>query len=325
MEDLIMLAESLGYDSVWSSEAYGSDALTPLAWWASRTSTIRLGTAIMQMSARAPAATAMAAMTMDRLSDGRFVCGLGVSGPQVVEGWYGESYAKPLARTREYVEIVRAVVRRDGPVTHDGEHYRLPIGGGTGLGKPLKSTIHPRRPDVPVFLAAEGPKNVALAAEIADGWLPFWFSPKADAFYREALAEGFSRPGSRRGPDTFEVVNPMPIIIHPDPEVAADIVRPHLALYVGGMGAKGANFHFEVFARIGWRDVCRRIQDLYLAGKKQEAIACIPLEMVEDVALIGPPEKIAAELPAWEETVVTTMAIQGPPELLKAVAGLVMS
>lgn len=321
----IAVAEELGFDSVWTAEAYGSDALTPLAWWGARTSKVKLGTSIIQMSARTPAATAMAAMTMDHLCDGRFILGLGVSGPQVVEGWYGMPYPKPLARTREYVEIIRLIVARQDRVTFEGEHYTLPYPGGAGLGKPLKSTLHPRRSEIPIFLAAEGPKNVALAAEIADGWIPFWFSPKADEFYREALAEGFGRPGARHTLNTFEVVSPMPIIIHPDPDVAADIVRPFLALYVGGMGSKDVNFHYEVLARIGWRDVCARVQELYLEGRKDEAQKVIPLEMVEDVALVGPPEKIAAELPRWKETVVTTMSIQGPPELLRAVADLVFS
>lgn len=323
VEDQIAVAEELGFDSLWTAEAYGSDALTPLAWWGAKTSTIKLGTGIVQLSARTPAATAMAAMTLDHLSDGRFILGLGVSGPQVVEGWYGLPYPKPLARTREYIEIVRQIVAREDRATFDGDHYTLPYPGGTGLGKPLKSTLHPRRSEIPIYLAAEGPKNVALAAEVADGWLPFWFSPKADAFYREALAEGFGRSGARHSLETFEVVSPTPIVIHPDPEVAAEIVRPHLALYVGGMGSKDVNFHYEVFARIGWRDVCERIQELYLDGKKAEAAQAIPLEMVEDVALVGPPDKIARELPRWEETVVTTLAIQGPPELLRAAADLV--
>ncbi len=323
VDEQIALAEELGFDSVWTAEAYGSDALTPLAWWGSQTSRIKLGTGIMQMSARTPAATAMAAMTLDHLSDGRFILGLGVSGPQVVEGWYGMPYPKPLARTREYFEIVRSIVAREDRVTFAGKHYPLPYPGGTGLGKPLKSTLHPRRPQLPMYLAAEGPRNVALAAEIADGWIPFWFSPKADEFYRDALAEGFGRPGARHSLDTFEVVSPTPIVIHPDPEVAAGLVRPVLALYVGGMGAKDVNFHYEVLARIGWRSVCERVQELFLEGRKDEAQAAIPLEMVEDVALIGPPEKIARELPRWRETVVTTLAIQGPPDLLRAAADLV--
>ena len=321
--ELVALAEDLGYDSVWTAEAYGSDALSPLAWWGSGTSRVRLGTAIMQMSARTPAATAMAAMTMDHLSGGRFVLGLGVSGPQVVEGWYGMPYPKPLARTREYVEIVRRIVAREGPVIFDGEHHTLPYPGGTGLGKPLKSTIHPLRPDMPIHLAAEGPKNVSLAAEICDGWLPFWFSPKSDAFYREALEEGFSKEGARRTIEDFEVECPVPVVFGDDPETAADQVRPLLGLYVGGMGAKGANFHFEVLARMGWESVCEQVQDLYLQGRRQEALAAIPLEMVEDVALVGPVDKIRDELPRWEDTVITTMLVSGPAETLRTMAELV--
>jgi F420-dependent oxidoreductase-like protein len=319
--DLVQFAERLGFDSVWTAEAYGSDALTPLAWWGSATERIKLGTGIMQMSARTPTAAAMAAMTMDHLSGGRFILGLGVSGPQVVEGWYGLPYAKPLARTREYVGIVRSVIRRDGPVIYDGDHHRLPLDGGTGLGKPLKSTIHPIRSDLPIYLAAEGPKNVALAAEICDGWLPFWFSPKSDDFYRNALSEGFERAGKTG--EGFEVVCPAPVVIDDDLEGAADRVRPMLALYVGGMGAKGANFHYEVLARMGWESVCGRIQDLYLEGRKKEAAAAIPVEMVSDVALIGPVGRIRDELEKWNESVVTTLAISGPPQLLETMADLV--
>lgn len=317
MAELVTEAEELGYESVWTAEAYGSDALSPLAWWGSNTTTMRLGTAIMQMAARTPTATAMAAMTMDHLSQGRFVLGLGVSGPQVVEGWYGQPYPKPLARTREYVDIVRQVMAREEPVAFRGEHYQLPLEGGSGLGKPLKVTIHPRRPDLPIFLAAEGPKNVALAAEIADGWLPFWFSPRSDDFYRQALSEGFSRPGARRTFADFEVACPVPVIVNPDPEQAADVIRPMLALYVGGMGAKGANFHFDVVVRMGYEAEAHRIQELYLEGRKAEAIASIPLAMVEDVALVGPPAKIRDEMARWSETVITTMLVQGPPELLR--------
>src|SRR5918992_328845 len=237
--------ERLGYDSIWTAEAYGSDCLTPLAWWGASTSRVRLGTNIMQISARTPTATAMAAITLDHLSGGRFILGLGASGPQVVEGWYGQPYPKPLARTREYIDIVRQVFARETPVTHDGKHYQLPFAGGAGLGKALKPTVHPLRADIPIMLAAEGPKNVALAAEIADGWLPFWFSPKSDAFYRAALAEGFARANSRhKSLDSFEVVSTLPIIVADDIEGCADFIRPMLALYIGGMGAKGANFHF---------------------------------------------------------------------------------
>src|SRR6202011_6004507 len=186
-------AERLGFDSIWTAEAYGSDCLTPLAWWGASTQRLKLATAIVQMSARQPAATAMAAMTMDHLSGGRFILGLGVSGPQVVEGWYGQPFAKPLARTREYLSILRRVFAREGPVTCEGEHYPLPYPGGTGLGKPLKPTVHPLRSEIPIYMGAEGPKNVALAAEIADGWFPFLYAPDHEEYYRDALADGFAR------------------------------------------------------------------------------------------------------------------------------------
>lgn len=313
VEDQIAEAERLGFDSIWTAEAYGSDALTPLAWWGASTTKMRLGTAIMQMSARTPTATAMAALTLDYLSGGRFILGLGASGPQVVEGWYGQPYPKPLARTREYIDIVRQVFAREAPVTYEGEHFQLPYQGGAGLGKALKPTIHPLRSDIPIMLAAEGPKNVALAAEIADGWLPLWFSPKSDDFYRAALAEGFAREGSRhQGLDTFEVVSMVPVIIGDDVEGAANMLRPMLALYIGGMGAKGANFHFDVFARLGYEDECARIQDFYLDGKKSEAIAAVPTALVEDVALIGPVAKVTEEAEIWKKTVISTALVAGP-------------
>jgi F420-dependent oxidoreductase-like protein len=323
IEEQIAEAERLGFDSVWTSEAYGSDALTPLAWWGAATSTVRLGTAIVQMAARTPAATAMAAMTLDHLSGGRLMLGLGVSGPQVVEGWYGQPYAKPLARTREYIEIVRRIVARQEPVAYDGTFYQMPLPDGTGLGKPLRSTIYPFRPDIPILLGAEGPKNVALSAEIADGWLPIFFSPAADDFYRGALQEGFDRPAARRGWDDFEVPAIVPVIPNPDVEAAADMVRPLLALYIGGMGSKDRNFHKDVFVRMGYEGECEVIQDLYLEGRKADAIAAVPTRLVEDVALIGAPDKIRDELARWEETVVTTMLLQGPPELLRLMADLV--
>jgi F420-dependent oxidoreductase-like protein len=323
VEASVAEAERLGFDSLWTAEAYGSDALTPLAWWGAATTRIKLGTNILQMSARTPAAAAMAALTMDHLSGGRFVLGLGASGPQVVEGWYGQPYPRPLERTREYVHIVRSIVARQEPVRFEGRHYQLPYAGGTGLGKPLRSTVHPLRPDIPIYLAAEGPKNVALAAEIGDGWLPLFFSPKSDAFYRAALAEGFARPGARRSMADFEIPAIVPVVIHPEVEVAADIVRPMLALYIGGMGAKDANFHLDVFARMGHEKVCAEVQQLYLDGQKRDAVAAIPTSMVEDVALVGSLAKVRDELAAWRETVVTTMLVQGPPELLRAVAELV--
>ena len=319
-------AERLGFDSIWTSEAYGSDALTPLAWWGAQTERVRLGTAIMQMSARRPAAAAMAAMTMDHLSGGRFVLGLGVSGPQVVEGWYGEPFAKPLARTREYVGIVRDAVARRAPVASDGPHYPLPVSGRegiTGLGKPLKSTLHPLRERLPICLGAEGPKNIALTAEIADGWLALFYSPHHDAeLYRPCLEEGFAR--RERPHDDFEIHASIPFIVHDDVEQAADMIRPRFALYFGGMGARSMNFHREVPVRMGYEAEARRIQELYLEGRKDEAAAAVPTKLIEQLALIGPADKIRHDLEAWRESSVTSLLIAGPPELLRQAAELVL-
>nr|WP_221420922.1 LLM class F420-dependent oxidoreductase [Conyzicola lurida] len=323
--EAILEAERLGFESVWTAEAYGSDAFTPLAWWGSQTATVRLGTGIAQMSARTPAATAMAAMTLDHLSGGRVILGLGVSGPQVVEGWYGQPYPKPLARTREYFAIVRDILARSGPVTAPGPHYPLPYTGvdATGLGKPLRSTVHPLRADLPIYLAAEGPKNVALAAEIADGWLPFLFSPKANADAAAQLEAGFRlRDPARSAREGFEVAVQIPVVPHADVEAAADVIRPLVALYVGGMGAREANFHRNVIDRLGYAAECDRIQELYLAGHTSEAIAAVPTRLVEEIALVGPPEKIRDDLAAWEESVVTTLLVQGDVHALRAVAEL---
>jgi F420-dependent oxidoreductase-like protein len=322
--DSILEAERLGFHSVWTAEAYGSDCLTPLAWWGSQTSTVQLGTAVMQISARTPATAAMAAMTLDHLSGGRFILGLGVSGPQVVEGWYGQEYPKPLARTREYVDVVRQIVRREQPVDFHGEFFDMPNKRGTGLGKPLKSTIHPLRREIPIYLGAEGPKNVALAAEICDGWLPLFFSPKEDGFYRKCLQEGFDKSGDPTKKDRFEVAATLTVVVGDDVEKCADMIRPMLALYAGGMGARGANFHFEVFARMGYEDVALKVQDLYLAGKKQEAAAAIPLRMVEDVALVGPADKIRGELAQWKDTCLTEFLVSAPKQLLPQYADLLL-
>jgi F420-dependent oxidoreductase-like protein len=315
-------AERLGFDSMWTAEAYGSDALTPLAWWGANTSTIKLGTGIVQISARTPAATAMSAITLDHLSGGRLMLGLGASGPQVVEGWYGQLYPKPLARTREYVEILRRIFRRE-EIDFQGEHYQMPNPGGTGLGKPLKSIVKPLREDIPILLGAEGPKNVAMAAEIADGWLPIFFGPKSDPFYRAALEEGFARTNARRSWDDFEIASTVPVIIGDDVEGCADFMRPMMALYIGGMGARDVNFHFDVFARMGHEAACHKIQDAYLDGRKPDAIAAVPTELIEDIALVGPKEKVLDELEKWKETVLTTMLVSGPPALLGEIAELV--
>jgi F420-dependent oxidoreductase-like protein len=276
------------------------------------------------MSARAPAATAMAAMSLDHLSGGRFILGLGVSGPQVVEGWYGQPFAKPLARTREYIAIVRDIFARRGPVTNHGPHYPLPLPGGTGLGKPLKSSVHPLREDIPIYLAAEGPKNIALAGELCDGWLGLFYSPYHDGFYRDALAEGLQRSGARRRAEEFEVAATVPFIVTDDVEAAADAVRPMYALYFGGMGARSANFHADVPVRMGYGDAVRKIQELYLAGHKDQAAAAVPTRLIEELALIGSPAQIRDRLAAWRESIATTLLIGGDPQTLRTAAEIVL-
>lgn len=325
--EALAAAEDLGFDSVWSAEAYGSDCFTPLAWYGSQTTRMQLGTAVCQMSARTPVATAMSALTLDHLSGGRFRLGLGASGPQVVEGWYGQPYPKPLARTREYIEIIRRVLAREEPVDFQGLHYQVPNRGEAtmGLGKALKSITHPARADLPILLGAEGPKNVALAAEIADGWLPIFLSPDLDTHYRDCLAEGFARPGARHTSlDGFEIANMVNIVIGDDVEVAADVVRMFLGFYIGGMGAKEVNFHANLFARMGYGEEVEQIQDLFLAGRKEEAIKMVPLSLVEDVAMVGPLDKVREELDQkWRQTAMTTLLVNGTPDHLRVVATLV--
>src|SRR5215467_3300272 len=279
---LVQEAEELGFDSVWAAEAWGTDAVTVLAWMAASTSRIKVGSAIMQIPGRTPANTAMTAATLDLMSGGRFVLGLGTSGPQVVEGWHGEPWGKPLTKTREYIEIVRAALRRD-VVEHEGEHYRIPYDGAdaTGLGKPLKLMLRPLRADIPIYLAAIGPKNVALAAEIADGWLPIFVDPD-----RFDVAFGPSLAGARDG---FEVAATVSVLVGDDVQALRDSLKPYLALYVGGMGAKGNNFYNSLFCRYGWEREAGEIQELYLGGRQREAIAAVPDELVDAVSLVGPP------------------------------------
>ena len=264
----------------------------------------------------------MAALTMDHLSGGRFVLGLGVSGPQVVEGWYGQSFAKPLARTREYISIIRQVLAREAPVASAGPHYPLPYPGGTGLGKPLKPIVHPLRADLPIFLGAEGPKNVALAAEIADGWFPMFLAPAHADFYEKALAEGFSRPGARRSAADFEIPTFVPVLIGDDIDKAADALRPSTALYIGGMGAREANFHFDVYCRMGFEAEAHRIQEHYLAGNVADAIAAVPTKMVEATALIGPVDKIRDDSQVWQESFVTSILVQPDLDVMRTMAQL---
>jgi F420-dependent oxidoreductase-like protein len=300
--ETVQEAEHLGYDTAWFAEAYGSDCFTPLCWIGSRTSRIKLGTAVMQISARTPACTAMTAATIDHLSGGRLVLGIGVSGPQVVEGWYGQPFPKPLARTREYVSILRAIWRREGPVTNDGPHYPLPFPGGTGLGKPLKLIIHPLRREIPIFMGAEGPKNVALCAEIADGWLPLFISPFRMQMYEEALAT--ARPG-------FEIAATVIVSVDDDLEQALMPVKMMLGFYLGGMGAKSENFHVNLLNRMGFEHVTGEIQELFFAGKRAEAVAAIPDEMADEIALCGSRERIRDRLQAWEESPVTSLMVSG--------------
>jgi F420-dependent oxidoreductase-like protein len=316
-------AEAIGYESVWTSEGHGSDALTPLAWVGAHTSTIRLGTSVMHMAARAPAATAMAALSIDHLSEGRFVLGLGLSGPELVRGWYGQPFDPPLGRTRDYVAIVRRVLAADGPVTYAGRYLSLPVPEGGEAAGPLTSTVRPLRPGLPIVLGAEGPGNVALAREIADGWIATYYSPYRDGHYRTALAEGAARRGARRAAGDFEVIGAVPLILSDDTEAAADQLRPLFASFIG---SPGRNFHARAFGRMGLGDVAARVSALWGEGKHGEAAAAIPTWVVEQLALIGPPGKIRDELPAWRDSLLTTLLVYVPPrpEVLRQVAELVL-
>jgi F420-dependent oxidoreductase-like protein len=307
----VLEAEKLGFDIVYTAEAWGSDAFSPLAWLGASTNRIKLGTSIVQISARTPASTAMHTLTIDHLSGGRMVLGLGLSGPQVVEGWYGQPFSKPLARTREYVDIIRQVLAREAPVTSAGPHYPLPYTGegALGYGKPLRPIVHPLRADVPIMLGAEGPKNIALTAEIADGWLPIYYSPKVAATYREWLAEGFARPGARRSAGDFEIATNCSVVVTDDREKVLEAMKPMLGFYIGGMGAKEMNFHKNVFGRMGYEKEADQIQDLFFEGKRDEAIAAVPTQMVADISLVGTKEQIRDELPMWEEAGVTTLVV----------------
>jgi F420-dependent oxidoreductase-like protein len=296
--DLVMEAERLGFDSVWFAEAYGSDVVSPLCWYGSRTTRVKLGTGIMQIAARTPACVAMTAATIDHLTGGRLLLGLGVSGPQVAEGWYGTPFRKPLARTREYVEIVRRALRREEPLAFDGEHYPLPLRDGTGLGKPLKLTVHPLRSEVPIYLGAEGPKNVALATEIADGWLPIFYSPYRPEAYADAL---------RGAPEGFEVACPVPVVLDDDVANGLAFVKLSLSFYIGGMGAPEQNFHLNVISRMGFEEDAARVQKLFLDGRRDEAMAAVPDDLADEIALVGPPGRIRERLEAWVASPVTTL------------------
>ncbi|MGH7905388.1 MAG: LLM class F420-dependent oxidoreductase [Candidatus Binataceae bacterium] len=308
--DLVHEAERLGFNSVWTAEAYGSDAVSPIAWIGAVTSTIRIGTAIMQMPARTPAMTAMTAMTLDHLSGGRFMLGLGPSGPQVVEGWHGVPFGKPLTRTREYVAIVRKIIARDEPLRFHGTEYNVPYEGpgNSGLGKPLKSIIHGRR-GMPIYTASVSPKGIALSAEIADGLIPVWMKPERFDLFAPHLKAGFERaPGKNSA--GFDIAPFISCVIGPDIAACRAPIKAALALYIGGMGARKKNFYNEYASRIGYEADARKIQDLFLDGRKAEAEAAVPDQLVDDIALAGPREKIAERMATWKSSPVTTMLIQ---------------
>ncbi|MBY8857561.1 LLM class F420-dependent oxidoreductase [Nocardia sp. CA2R105] len=324
---VVTAAEETGFDAVFTAESWGSDAFTPLAWWGAATQRVRLGTSVVQMSARTPTATAMAALTMDHLSGGRHILGLGVSGPQVVEGWYGQPFAKPLARTREYVGIVRQVLAREAKVTSDGAHYPLPYNGpgATGLGKPLKPITHPLRADLPIWLGAEGPKNVALTAEIADGWLAIYYTPRLAGMYDEWLEEGFARPGARRSREDFEIAASCQVVVTDDARAEIDRIKPVMALYIGGMGAEELNFHAQVYRRMGYGNEVDEITRLFRSGRKEEAAAVVPDELILDTMIVGDETQVRSQLQVWEKAGVDMLLVSArDTEQLAKLAPLVL-
>ncbi len=315
--ELAQEAERLGFDSVWTAESWGNDCFTPLAWIGAHTSKIRLGTSVAQLSARTPTACAMATLALDHLSGGRMILGLGVSGPQVVEGWYGQPYSKPVTRTREYVDIIRQVLAREAPVTSDGEFYPLPYSGpgAWGMGKPLKPITHPLRADVPIFIGAEGPKNVTQTAEIADGWLPLYYSPYRQEVYADQLVA--AKPG-------FEIAPTVLVNINDNLEEALYPVKAMLAFYIGGMGSKKRNFHKELMARMGFPDEAEQIQDLFFEGKRDEGIAAVPDAFADEISLCGPRDRVRDKLADWQDSPITTLLIHGDIPLLREMAELAL-
>ena len=299
--ELIQQAESMGYDSVWTAEAYGNDAVTSAAYVLAQTSKIRVGTAIMQMPARTPAMCAMTAMSLDQLSGGRFIVGLGASGPQVVEGWHGVPYGKPVTRTKEYIQIMRKIFEREGPVEFDGQMYQMPnqSEGTTGLGKPLKSIL--AATDIPIYTASITPAGLRCAGEVADGVFPVWMDPNKYDVLGESIEQGFEKAGNGKNLKDFDIAPFVTVAMNDDLDAAYDALRPGLALYIGGMGAKDKNFYHEYATRLGYGDAANQIQELYLSGKKPEAEALVPNELLDEVSLIGPRERIIERLGPWKE------------------------
>ena len=300
--DLIKKAESLGFDSAWTAEAYGNDAATTAAWVLANTTTIKCGSAIMQMPARTPAMTAMTAMTLDHLSGGRFILGLGPSGPQVVEGFHGVPYGKPLTRTREYVSIIRQILAREAPLEHQGEHYQIPYTGkgASGLGKALKSIVHPD-PDLPIYTASISPAGLRCAGEVADGVIPVWMNPERFDLLEKPLQEGFDKAGGGKSLADFDIAPFVSVAMGDDLDACRAPVKGMLALYVGGMGAKGKNFYNDYAVRLGYEEAAVKIQDHFLAGQKMEAMAAVPDELVDEIALVGPRERVKERLGAWKQ------------------------
>jgi F420-dependent oxidoreductase-like protein len=318
--------ESLGYHSIWTSEAYGSDAVSPAAWILALTSRITVGTAIMQMPARTPTMAAMTAMTLQALSGGRFELGIGPSGPQVVEGWYGVASEKPLGRTREYIDIIRQVVAREAPLKHDGHHYQIPYegAGSAGLGKPLKSILHGPH-GLKIHTGAFTPAGVRTAAEVADGFFPLFMNPERFDLLKTPLQEGFAKAGGGKSLENFETQPFVPVSLGDDLDSCRLPIKQHLALYVGGMGARGKNFYNDYVARLGYEDEARTIQDLFLDGKQREAVAAVPDALVDDISLIGPRDRILDRLDAWKDAgskrhVTTLVANEAGPEALRLLA-----
>ncbi len=310
--ELVLEAERLGFDSVWTSEAYGSDAISPLCWLGARTSRIRLGTAILQISARTPACVAMTAATVDHLSNGRLILGIGVSGPQIVEGWYGQPFPKPMGRTREFVALVRQIMERESPVEFSGEHYQLPCNDGAGAGRPLRLTIPTQRPHIPIYLGAEGPRNVSLAKEIGDGWLPLFVSPYHPESFADALQD--ARPG-------FEIACPVTVVLNDDLRQAMTSVKWSLGFYIGAMGVRRRNFHIDMICSMGYEGAVEKIQKLFAEGRREEAASAVPDELADELALVGSADRIRDRVQAWKDSPVTSLlAGTRDPKALRVLA-----
>jgi F420-dependent oxidoreductase-like protein len=299
--DAIKHAENLGYESIWTAEAYGSDAVTPAAWILAQTTTMKVGTAIMQMPARSPAMAAMTAMSLAELSGGRFICGLGASGPQVVEGWHGVPYGKPVTRLKEYIQIMKQIFAREAPAQFEGSQYQLPYTGpgATGLGKPLKSILHCEE-DIPIYAATITPKGVEAAAEVADGFFPVWMDPEQYHVFDEPIRSGFAKAGGDKDLTQFDIAPFVTVVMGDDVEQCMMPIRGQMALYIGGMGARDKNFYNNYASRLGFADEAKVVQDLFLAGKKDEAMAAVPADLIDACHLVGPADRIKDRLQRWQ-------------------------